>query len=108
MWCLGRILPLLIGNFIPDDDPFWNNYLSLLTIIDFLFAPALTTSKADFLVMEIEDFLVDFRELYPNRPLIPKMHYMIHMPSWIKRYTCNCMAMCIFLLVITISVHGLV
>ena len=35
MWCLGRILPLLIGNGK-------KYFLQLLTIVDFMFASALT------------------------------------------------------------------
>ena len=34
----------------------------------------------------IEDFLYDFRQLYPERRLTPKMHYLIHVPSWMLRY----------------------
>ena len=39
-----------------------------------------TTSSArcDYLAMMIEDFLVDFKELYPERPLTPKMRIFQH------------------------------
>ena len=58
----------------------------LLTIMDYVFAPVTTADKADYVAMLVEDFLVDFRDLYPERRLIPKMHYMIHLPSWMKWY----------------------
>ncbi len=86
MWCLGRFLPLLIGHLVPEGDCFWDNILMLLTIMDYVFAPVTTADKADYVAMLVEDFLVDFRELYPERRLIPKMHYMIHLPSWMKWY----------------------
>ncbi len=82
----GRFLPLLIGHLVPEGDCFWDNFLMLLTIMDYVFAPVTTADKADYVAMLVEDFLVDFRELYPERRLIPKMHYMIHLPTWMKLY----------------------
>ncbi len=35
MWCLGRFLPLLIGHLVPEGDCFWENFLMLLTIVDY-------------------------------------------------------------------------
>lgn len=84
MWCLGRILPLLIGQLIQPDDPHWENYLTLLGIMDHLFGQVTTPDKADYMSMLVEDFLYEFCELYPERRLIPKMHYMVHLGSWIK------------------------
>ena len=86
MWCLGRFLPLLIGHLVPENDSFWDNFLMLLTIMDYVFAPVTTPDKADYVAMLVEDFLTEFKELYPERRLIPKMHYMIHMSSCMKRY----------------------
>lgn len=84
MWCLGRLLPLLIGQHIPEDDRFWENYLMLLSIMDYVFAPVITADKADYMAILVEDFLEEFCELYPQRRLINKMHYMLHLASWIK------------------------
>ena len=39
MWCLGRYLPLLFGDVVEPDDVFWQHYLDLLTIMDYIFAP---------------------------------------------------------------------
>ena len=86
MWCLARVLPFLIGEFIPEDDHHWDNFLTLLTVMDFVFAPATTIDKANLVASLTQDFLADFKELYPERSLTPKMHYMIHMPSWMKWY----------------------
>ena len=86
MWCLGRHLPLLIASFIPEGHPHWENFLVLLSIIDHVFAPITTSDKADYISGVTEDFLQDFKELYPTRRLTPKMHYMVHLSSWIKRY----------------------
>ncbi len=86
MWCFARFLPLVIGDLVPDDDEHWCHYAKLLEIIDYVFAPVITPDKASYIGMLIEDFLEEFRELYPERRLIPKMHYMVHIPSWILKY----------------------
>ena len=53
--------------------------------MEYIFAPVITTDKLDYLQMLIQDFLTEFTRLYPERPLTPKMHYLVHMPSWMKR-----------------------
>ena len=38
MWCLARMLPLMIGKDVPEFDEHWSNYLLLLEILDYVFA----------------------------------------------------------------------
>ena len=33
MWCLARLLPLMIGELIPEDDEHWKLYITFLTIV---------------------------------------------------------------------------
>ena len=49
MWLLGRVLPLIIGDYIPDDDEHWANFLKLLDITDFLFSPDITSEHVSYL-----------------------------------------------------------
>ena len=85
-WCLARFLPLLIGDLIPEGDERWNNFLLLLQIMEYLFAPRITHDQVAYLELLIETFLEEFVCLYPDRPLTPKMHYLVHTPMWIRRY----------------------
>ena len=57
-----------------------------MTIVDYVFAPVTSTNVLDYLTDLLEEHLILFKELYPNCPIIPKMHYLIHIPDWIKRY----------------------
>lgn len=86
MWFLGRYLPLLIGNFVEDDNCYYENYLSHLEIMDEIFSPVYRIERLGYLKLMIEDFLYDLKLLYPNRPITPKMHYLFHLPTWIKWY----------------------
>ena len=94
-WCLGRFLPFLIGDLVPVSDRNWAVYLRFLKIMEYIFAPITTTDKLEFLQMLIQDFLTEFTHLYPERPLTPKMHYLVHMPSWIKRLVWHSEAECV-------------
>ena len=49
MWCLGRLLPLMIGHHIPQDNEHCLNFLALLQVIDYLFAPAISHECVDHL-----------------------------------------------------------
>ena len=46
--------------------------------MEFTFAPIITIDKTCYLEVLIEDFLSEFQRLYPERPLVPKMHYLVH------------------------------
>ena len=84
MWCLLRLLPLLIGDLVPEDCEFWLNYLKLLKIMDIIFAPETTNGLAGYTSELIEEHHTTFTQLYTRR-LTPKFHHMVHMPSWITQ-----------------------
>ena len=75
---------------IPLDDENWHNYLQLMKIMDYIFSPSTTEVIISMLRVLIEDFLLEFRNLYPERRITPKMHYLIHVPSWMQRYVFTC------------------
>ena len=80
MWLLGRILPLVIGDLVPEDDERWLNYLLLMKIVDLLFSPTISEDNAVYLASLISDHHEQFTQLYPSSSVIPKMHFMVHMP----------------------------
>ena len=41
MWCLARMLPLIMGDLIPENDTYWDNFLQLLKFEEIVFAPIL-------------------------------------------------------------------
>ena len=77
MWLLGRLLPILVGQYIPEH---WCNYLLLLDIVDIMFARRITEDTPGVLHHLIEEHHSNFTRLYPERSVIPKMHFMIHVP----------------------------
>ena len=49
MWLLGCVLPLIIGDYVPDDDEHWLLFLRLMEVVDLLFAPKLTRDYVAYL-----------------------------------------------------------
>ena len=88
-WALARMLPLLIGDLVPSDNHYWQLFLLLLKITDIMMAPRCTSAIAAYLRQLIEEHHTLFRELYPDRPLTPKLHYLVHVPNWTVRYVCQ-------------------
>ena len=85
MWALGRLLPILIGRYIPEGDDHWENYLLMLEITDHLLAPEITINEAAHVKVLIESHHTAFTTLYPEASVIPKMRFVIHMPRLIIR-----------------------
>lgn len=75
----------MTGAKIPANHPHWLNYLLLLDIVDIVFAPVCTADIATYLQELIHEHHSTFQELYPHCPIVPKMHYMIHVLEWITR-----------------------
>lgn len=77
MWCLLLFLPLMLGDLVSRQSPHWKLFL-LREICSIIFAPVVTNGLGVFLKQLIIDHHDMFKTLYPDRPLIPKHHFMIH------------------------------
>lgn len=84
MWLLGRLLPVMIGDWIPNGDEHWSSYLLLLDIVDILFSPEISEEDISLLSILIQDHHSQFLSLYPHANILPKMHFMVHMPGFIR------------------------
>jgi len=71
---------------VPEDDEYWMLFLQLMDIVDLLFAPRVSADYAIFLSTLISDHHVEFQTLYPDASVLPKFHFMIHMPRLMKKY----------------------
>ena len=92
MWILGRFLPLMIGHLISEDDDHWTHFIQLLEIMDIVFAPNIDSHTPGYLEVLIEENLEDFVRLY-SETVLPKMHYLIHIPRLLARYVRTYMCM---------------
>ena len=76
----------MIGELVPEQDSKWDNFTLMLTITEYSFAPVTSEEVVPYLKTLISDHHEAFSELYPSCPIIPKMHYLIHLPDWLLRY----------------------
>ncbi|XP_028407455.1 uncharacterized protein LOC114530067 [Dendronephthya gigantea] len=81
MWCLAIHLPQIIGNLISPENTKWKLFLKLLEITAICLSPVVSQEQIAYLQVLIEEHHSEFCHLYPESSIIPKMHFMIHMPS---------------------------
>lgn len=81
MWTLMRHIGLLIGDLVPEGNDYWELLLTLCDCMDIIFSPALTTGDCVFMRQLISDHHELFQELFPDRHLKPKHHFMLHYPQ---------------------------
>lgn len=88
MWLLARILPLLVGDYVDEEeDQHWQLYLQMMNIVDLIFCPKTSHDHAAYISTLISDHHSTFSQLYDGRSIIPKMHFMVHMPKLMIRYS---------------------
>ena len=84
MNCLIKYLPLILGDLVPTTSDVWEMLLLLIDIYKIIMAPMISKSGTVFLRQLIHDHHNLFLELFPERNLIPKHHYVTHYPRIIQ------------------------
>ena len=54
-WALACMLPLIIGDLVPEDNPFWKLFLLPLEILDLVMSPRSTPAIASYLRQLIQE-----------------------------------------------------
>ena len=77
-WSLAHLLLILVVDLVPEYNINWANYVLLLDIVGEVMAMKTTRGEASALAYRIDQHHAVFKQIYPNRPLTPKMHYMVN------------------------------
>lgn len=80
MWNFAILLPLVIGDKIPKDNPLWECFLLILEVTKFYTAKITSAEASDYVKAVIEEHHRIFKLCYPGVSFTPKMHYMVHFP----------------------------
>ncbi|KAL2102281.1 hypothetical protein ACEWY4_001449 [Coilia grayii] len=87
-----KILPFLLRDVDNEYVKFINK---LIEIVQIVLAPVISLQTISRLKIIIEEHLNQFKHLFPESNVIPKQHYMLHLPSQIKSLgpliRCMCM-----------------
>lgn len=86
MWMLAVYLPLLIGDLIPEGCEVWDLYIILLRICSIAASWQIKPDTIPYLSVLIEEHHFNFKRLYPDKRIIPKMHFMLHYARQILLY----------------------
>ena len=66
-------------------DERWCHFMTLLFIMELVFSSKITRAMIEQLPEMVESFLETYKKLY-GQNITPKMHYMCHLHSWMKKY----------------------
>lgn len=80
------LLPFMIGEFVPEKDENWVNYLRLVQITLLTFSSVASNRTVETLKVLIAAHHSVFTRLYPGRSVTPKMHYLSHIPMQIRDF----------------------
>lgn len=81
MWLFAQILPFILADKVHGDDPHWKHFLSVLEIMGICFAHKVTLNSVINLKRLVQDHLTSFKNVYPNARILPKQHYLVHLPT---------------------------
>ena len=65
-WTLGRLLPVMVGDLIPEDDKNWEHYLTTIEIANYMLAPEIHPDEVAYLGTILPEHHKTFAELFPG------------------------------------------
>lgn len=84
MWSLIRILPLALMQLPVQKHPGFLLLLHLCHLTNLVFSPSFSSGMLVYLADVIADHLSMFKNLFPDIPLKPKHHFLVHYPTIIR------------------------
>ena len=81
MWTFVTLLPLIIGDLVPEEQPQWECFLTLLQIVKQCTSRITSASSSAYIAALVDRHHQSFKKCYPGVMLTPKMHYMVHFPQ---------------------------
>ena len=76
-------LPFILIKYISPENSHYQLLLQIVLIVQISFSPVTSNARVQELRDAIELHLKTFKELFPLKNIIPKMHYLIHIPDQI-------------------------
>jgi hypothetical protein len=80
-----RLLPFIIGPLVDSADPYYLFLVELIHIVQLVFSPVIKIGTIHYLKQIIDEHLSNFKKLFPNSNILPKHHYLVHIPSTIQQ-----------------------
>ncbi|XP_051786106.1 uncharacterized protein LOC127528849 [Erpetoichthys calabaricus] len=85
-WTLLRLLPLMIGHLVPENNKTWGILMKLKDIVEILSSSKFTDESLCYLESKISDHRHLLQEVFPELKFRPKHHYLEHYPHLIRYF----------------------
>ena len=80
-----RLLPFILCSLVDVSDGYYKLLEEQIAIVQIVFSPVVSVDTLNVLRVLIAEHLSRFKHKFPNANIIPKQHYMIHIPTMIKQ-----------------------
>ena len=80
------LLPQLVNLDTVKSSAAWDVYLMLRRCMDYILSPVVEKDSLPFLANNIVSYIQLFKENFGQEKLIPKHHYMLHIPSMMEKF----------------------
>ena len=79
-----RLLPFFLAPMVDTNDSHFLFLIELIQMVQLIYSPVIKLDTLQCLKQMISEHLVKFSELFPDKNILPKQHYLIHIPEMIK------------------------
>ena len=86
MRCLSRLLPIIIGDKIPEEKEYWSVFLHMLDMIDHASAFEFDNADIEYLNEVVETFSDKRFSAFPGENTKPNSHYILHYGQQTKKF----------------------
>ena len=83
---LNRLLPLMIGEKVDENDEVWKCYIKFVILFERLSASSFSDSDLIVLGLLTDEFFLSYLEIFPGVNLKPKTHFLRHYSDMISRF----------------------
>jgi hypothetical protein len=85
MWTLIRIFPIFCGSKLKNN-LYYLNFIKLIEIFRILNGDVYNEDIINEVEFKINDFLTELKQLYKDKSITPKFHFLVHYPRCIKLF----------------------
>ena len=83
---VAHVLPIILSKLISTDSHHWKCFSSLLEMMAIDFSTHISLETVVYFKTAIKNHLQLFRTVYPDAPIIPKQHFLVHLPSEMLKF----------------------
>ena len=78
-------MPLILSEFIGASNKHWELLLLGEEVVDLILPFTISDDTLDYFSETYFNFLTLFKKLYPSVPIKPKLHFLVHFASMVRK-----------------------